>query len=305
MSPRLEWRRDSLDWPHAEYSRFVTAGHLRWHVQCFEPIQPPADGTSAANVLLVHGTGASTHSWRANAPVLSERARVLAIDLPGHGFTERPPPAGLSLPGMARRLGELLDTLDFRPDLAIGHSAGAAILVRMALDARIAPKEIVSLNGALYPFRGRAERAFPSIARALFLNPFVPRLFALGAGSDKRVARLIRGTGSTLDARGLALYGRLFASAEHAGAALGMMARWDLDALDADIKGLAVALSLVVGDQDRAVAPEQAGPLAERLSRAEVIRLEGLGHLAHEEDPIRVNDLLLARLAACRKAVRS
>ena len=39
------------------------------------------------DIVLLHGTGASTHSWRALIPLLAERYRVTAIDLPGHGFT--------------------------------------------------------------------------------------------------------------------------------------------------------------------------------------------------------------------------
>ncbi|RJS92106.1 alpha/beta fold hydrolase BchO [Salinisphaera sp. Q1T1-3] len=292
MNPRgLDWTRDRRDWPNAECSRFVSTGHLRWHVQTF------ASGRADAPcVLLVHGTGASTHSWRDTAPALSAVADVVAVDLPGHGFTERPPPNGLSLPGMARRLAALLQTMAVVPDIVIGHSAGAAILVRMALDGHIAPREIISLNGAIYPFRGTAQRMFPGIARALFLNPLVPRLFAFGAGRHARVERLIEGTGSRLDAEGIALYARLFACSGHAGSALGMMARWDLDALDAEIATLEVPLTLVVADNDRAVSPDQAAPLAARLLTAEIVHLAALGHLAHEEDPGRTNAFLRARI---------
>jgi magnesium chelatase accessory protein len=53
-------------------------------------------------VLLLHGTGASTHSWRALAPLLARRCTVVALDLPGHGFTGTPAEAeGFSLPAVA------------------------------------------------------------------------------------------------------------------------------------------------------------------------------------------------------------
>jgi len=81
MSDRLIWERDGRDWPNRSASRFVSAAGLRWHVQQF--------GTGPV-ALLVHGTGASTHSWRGLAPILAESFSVVAPDLPGHGFTEAP-----------------------------------------------------------------------------------------------------------------------------------------------------------------------------------------------------------------------
>ena len=88
----LAWSRDGATWPHHGASRFVTAAGIRWHVQ--EMGQGPV-------VLLVHGTGAATHSWRGLMPLLAQTHRVIAIDLPGHGFTQTPAPQRLTLPGMA------------------------------------------------------------------------------------------------------------------------------------------------------------------------------------------------------------
>src|ERR1700744_2846510 len=131
--------------PHREPSRFVEAAGYRWHVQIMG---------SGPIALLAHGTGAATHSWRALAPLLAKDFTVVAPDLPGHGFTESPQAYRLSLSGMAQDLAALCRTLAIKPRIAIGHSAGAAILVRMALDRSIEPSLIVSLNGAFLPFCG-------------------------------------------------------------------------------------------------------------------------------------------------------
>ena len=85
MQQRLLWERDGRQWPHREASSFTEAAGLRWHVQT---MAPPAPG--APTVWLLHGTGASTHSWRGLLPRLAQNFRVLAIDLPGHGFTGMP-----------------------------------------------------------------------------------------------------------------------------------------------------------------------------------------------------------------------
>lgn len=283
MSTPLNWDRDGRDWPNRENSRFEVAAGLRWHVQ--------QSGTGTP-LLLVHGTGASTHSWRDVAPLLSAHFEVLAVDLPGHGFTQRPSARQLSLPSMADALASLLESLKFTPSMAVGHSAGAAILCRMCLDRRISPERLVGLNAALLPFRGIAGELFPRMARILFLNPFVPYTFAKAAAKPGRVEKLIRETGSTLDERGLALYRRLFCNPSHVAATLGMMANWDLHSLVRDIAGLPLPLHLVVGERDSAVSPGDADTIAARVDGTRVSVLPGLGHLAHEEAPQKVADLL-------------
>jgi magnesium chelatase accessory protein len=288
MNRRLEWDRDGADWPHRDASRFVMAGGVRWHVQQMGR-GPPA--------LLVHGTGASSHSWRDVAPLLAEDFTVYAIDLPGHGFSSMPGPDGLSLPGMAAGLDALLGVLDARPVLAVGHSAGAAILVRMALDGRIAPRLLVSVNGALLPLHGRTRLFLPA-ARMLAGCGLAPRLFAFLAGDRAGVERLLRGTGSSIDAEGVRLYGRLVHNPGHVAGALGMMANWDLDRLAADLPRLAVPLLLIAGRNDRTIAPAAALRLRERIPGAVVELLPGLGHLAHEEQPRAVAELILRRFHA-------
>ncbi|KQQ32140.1 alpha/beta hydrolase [Methylobacterium sp. Leaf125] len=284
-SDRPQWERDGADWPNRAASRFVRAADLTWHVQEFGAPDAPV-------VLLLHGTGAATHSWAGLAPRLADHFRVVAPDLPGHGFTDPLPAGRLSLPGMAAAIRDLLRSLDLSPDLVVGHSAGAAILVRLCLDG-LAPRLLVALNGALTPFPGLASVLFPGLARMLFLNPVTPRIFAWTADRPA-VERLIRGTGSRLDARGLELYRRLFRCPGHVAGALGMMANWNLAALDREIGRLAVPTLLLVGGDDKAIAPETAFALKDRLPQARVRLIRNLGHLAHEEDPGRIADAIIA-----------
>jgi len=270
----LDWSVERGWWPHAENSSFHRAGGLRWHVQ--QMGQGPV-------VLLVHGTGASTHSWRALAPRLAEQYTVIALDLPGHGFSERAP-RRLSLPAMAASVAALVEALAVRPVLVVGHSAGAAILIRCCLDGALAPDAVISLNGALLPFRGAAGFLFPPLAKLLFLNPLTPWMVARSASDRERVVRLIRGTGSELDEAGTDLYTRLFTSPAHVAAALGMMASWDLRRFARDLPALSRPLLLIAGENDQAVDPTDAERVCRLVPDARMERLPGLGHLAHEEN---------------------
>jgi magnesium chelatase accessory protein len=203
---------------------------------------------------------------------------------------------GLTLPGMARLVAALLENLALAPDLAVGHSAGAAVALRMALDGRIAPRAVVSLNGALTPLGEEHAAFFTRAARMLVGLPFVPRLFAWRAADRAVAERLLRDTGSRIDARGVDLYARLFRRPGHLAGALRMMANWDLKPLLRDLPRLVPDLLLVVGANDRTIPPEKAARVAALVPQARIERLPGLGHLAHEERPDLVADILLRHL---------
>ncbi|MCG6205153.1 alpha/beta fold hydrolase [Rhodopseudomonas sp. HC1] len=282
----LVWSRDGADWPHREASRFVEAGGFRWHVQQMGSAGAPA-------LLLIHGTGAASHSWRGLMPLLAKDYQVIAPDLPGHGFTQAPRAHRLSLPGMAADLAALLRVLGVSPDIVVGHSAGAAIAARMCLDGAISPRLLISLNGAFLPYGGPAANFFSPLAKMLVLNPFVPSLFAWQAGSRGAVERLIGNTGSTIDAQGLKLYGKLVGNSGHVAAALRMMANWDLEPLLHALPGLKPQLVLIAADGDRAIPPSVARKVQEIQTKAVVERIPGLGHLAHEEQPQLIADLIV------------
>ena len=292
-----DWSTDGHDWPNREASRFVAAGGLRWHVQV---------AGSGPALLLLHGTGASTHSFRDLLPLLARRFTVVAPDLPGHGFTTRPTdPSGLSLPGMAAGIAALLRELAVAPQVAVGHSAGAAILCRMCLDGSLAPRALVSLNGALLPLPGLRHPAFTPLVRSVVSGDWLPRLFARRMESPSEVERLLARTGSTIDARGRELYARLSRNASHTGAALAMMGHWDTRPLEAGLPQLAVPMLLLVGARDGMILPGVALRVRGLAPRSELLQIPGLGHLAHEESPQLVADEIAGYARAQGVAVPS
>jgi putative magnesium chelatase accessory protein len=284
------WDSDGHDWPNRASSRFVEAAGLRWHVQ--EMGQGPV-------ILLVHGTGAATHSWRTLAPLLAQHFTVVAPDLPGHGFTETPPTPRLSLDAMAEDLTALLRALGHRPVLVAGHSAGAAVLARMCIDGQITPGSLIGLNGAMLPIGGVAGRFMTPFARMLAASAAVPRLFAQFASREKFVERMIAETGSALEPAGVEFYRRLTCSPGHVAAAIRMMANWKLRPLARDLPRLATKLVLVTGGNDKTIAPKDAVRVNALVPGSRVVTFPGLGHLAHEERPDEVSSLMvhLARSA--------
>ena len=289
MPPRqgLDWETDGADWPLRQYSRFVDTPRLRWHVQ----YAPHADA-QAPTVLLLHGTGAATHSWRDVFPLLGARYSVLALDFPGHAFSAVPAPSEVaslfSLPGMAAGVAQVLAQMGIVPHAIVGHSAGAAVACMLSLDGHVQPQRIVSLNGALLPLDGLAGQLFSPMAKLLAKAPFVPELFSWQAGQPAVLQRLLDGTGSRLDAQGRALYQKLIAQPAHSAGALAMMAHWDLHTFWKRLPALDTPLTLIAGERDLIVPPsvsERAAASLKRQPPPPVNRLSGLGHLAHEEQP--------------------
>ncbi len=289
MPPRqgLDWERDGADWPLRQYSRFVDTPRLRWHLQ-----YAPHSDAQAPTVLLLHGTGASTHSWRDVFPLLGVRYSVLALDFPGHAFSAVPAPSEVatlfSLPGMAAGVAQVLTQMGIVPHTIVGHSAGAAVACMLSLDGHVQPQRIVSLNGALLPLDGLAGQLFSPMAKLLAKAPFVPELFSWQAGQPAVLQRLLDGTGSRLDAQGRALYQKLIAQPAHSAGALAMMAHWDLHTFWRRLPALETPLTLIAGEQDLIVPPsvsERAAASLKRQPPPPVNRLPGLGHLAHEERP--------------------
>lgn len=278
---------DGHEWPLAAHSRFVRAGGLRWHVQILGNGPP---------MLLIHGTGASCHSWEGLAAELRCRFTLVIVDLPGHGFTDCLPRTGMTLPSLARLLGELLEALGLSPRVVVGHSAGAAIAVRMTLDRCLAPPDlIVSINGAMLPWRGVARWLFPQMARALAAGGPAAHFMSRLAGQTGAVERMLKGTGRPPPPRSTNFYRLLLQRQSHVQAALDMMAAWDLEALDSDLPGLSVPLLLIACGEDTAVPADVAFAVRDRVSTASVHYVRNLGHLAHEESPQSIAELIASR----------
>jgi magnesium chelatase accessory protein len=224
---------------------------------------------------------------------------VTAFDLPGHRFTRGEPAHGLSLRGMSDAVGALLRALSIRPLLVVGHSAGAAIAARMALDAQFAPRVLISVNGALLPFDRYPDLMFAPLARLLASVPFAPNLFCWRARDRVAVERLIASTGSVLPSEDIDLYWRLVRSPRHIAGVLRMMSQWDLGELKRKLPQLPVPLVQLVGANDRTVPPTAAQRVRALLPAARVVTLPQLGHLAHEERP----DLVAQAIGAAVEAL--
>lgn len=284
MSGRYpDWEIEGRDWPNREASRFVDAGGYRWHVQ---------EAGKGPVCLLLHGTGAATHSWRDLLPLLADRYRVIAIDLPGHGFTKTNVARKVTLESMAQSVGGLLDAMQIQPQLIVGHSAGVAIGAQLLLERKW-QIPLIGFTPALMPFPGLAARLFPSLAKIIFTNPFTGVIFSRIASTQGETGKFLRrSTGSNIDAAGERFYTRLFSKSGHCDGALRMMANWRLEPLRDRLGELLAPVLLVHAGKDAAIKTADILQAAALIPGCKTWEMAGQGHLAHEEDPTQAAQII-------------
>ena len=285
----MDWARIG-DWPLSEMSRQINGPVHRWHAQ--------EDG-EGPTLLLLHGAGGSTHSYRDLVPLLTPSHHVVALDLPGHGFTKFGARQRSGLDAMSKDVARLCVQEGWKPDAIIGHSAGAAVALQMALDVADqghTPPHVIGLNAALGEFPGLAGLIFPLMAKALAAMPFATTLFSTTSSNPNRIKSLIASTGSELDATGYDLYRQLVADKNHVDGTLKMMAQWDLRPLLRALPRYEGPVDLITGSKDATVPPSVSEGIAAQMPNATLHPVDGLGHLMHEEQPQAMAQLILSIL---------
>ncbi len=250
-------------------------------------------------IVLLHGMGASIFGFRHTIPALAERYRVLALDLPGFGYSDRPPDADYSLSGQMRVVREFMARRGVERAALLGHSMGGAIAQRLACTHPEAVSKLMLVNSA------PANRVVvPSWVAMSPLRPLLGTLgmLALQMGPWREAVLRHAVWDDTLLTRDtLEGYFRPFQIRGTARALGKMLADRARDA-DIDIPSIAQPTLLLWGEGD----PWIGLPLAEAMRRllpdARLVVIHQAGHLPLEEQPDAANEALLAFLGEERRA---
>lgn len=265
----------------------VSVGQIRWNLRRVG---------KGPVCLLIHGTGASIHTWDYLVPLLSPHYTMIMIDLPGHADTHTPARTDLSLPGIANAVHALLNKEAIRPDMIIGHSAGAAIMMQLCLVNPQPSTQLISINGAIIPFAGIAGYLFSPLARMSSTSGWMSHFFAFRARNSRNVRKLLESTGSEIDDASFERYAQLFQNPSHIAGVLRMMASWQLEKLIPQLSKLPNQVHLIASDNDRTVPLRDAYRLNQLLNHSELSVIRNKGHLVHEEDPAAVFNIIRQHL---------
>lgn len=242
------------------------------------------DANPARTVLCVHGWACSVYSYRRLMPLLAERGmRAIAIDLPGHGLSEKPDdPQLYTLDALVGCVIATLDELGIERCVLVGHSMGGPICARAAV---VAPGRVGGL--ALLAPAGFGTAWDLRILRAItprFLAPLLPNLvhrWMISTIFSVVYGPLYRPTRRDVDE---------YWAPSQFGRFLGAM--WDLlhtfewDAgLDRDFGSISVPTAILDGARDNLVVRRWVRRYSEVILGATLTVIEDCGHVVPEEAP--------------------
>ena len=253
---------------------------------------------SGPPLLLLHGLLGYAFSWRFALPALAEKATVYAVDMPGAGFSDRPPNANGSFRAHAERLLRFLDSVGVESCDLLGTSHGGAIAM---MAAALAPQRVrrLILVAPVNPWSAHGRRLAPFLSCApvswllLRLEP------CLGIVHDVLLRRLY-GDPGRIPPGTLAGYSTAFKIPGTLNYGLGVVRSWnyDLTDLESTLPGIAnIPTLLLWGSKDAAVSPDSAERLQRVFKHYVVEIFDGVGHLPYEEVPERFNSSVIGFLS--------
>jgi pimeloyl-ACP methyl ester carboxylesterase len=249
-------------------------------------------------VLLLHGWPTSSLLWRNVMPAIARTNRVVAIDLPGFGASDKPVRGRYDFPDFERAIDGVLAALGIDRVAVAGHDLGGPIAMGWALPRRDRVSAIALLNTLLYPEFSPEVVQFvtalstPGPRERLTSPEGLTEIMRLGVADPAHLPDDVLGEVlapfATADAR-LAL----------ARAGIGLSVP-RITEIAGQLSTVDVPVRVVYGEQDR-VLPDVAETFA-RLEKdipaAQVTALPHCGHFLQEDDPERVGELLAEFFAA-------
>jgi pimeloyl-ACP methyl ester carboxylesterase len=239
-------------------------------------------------VLLLHGFGASTFTWRHVAPELAQTHRVIAVDLKGFGRSDKPFDERYSVLDQAELLAQLIEDKDLRDLTIVGHSFGGGVALRLALDAndRLGSRivRLVLLDSIAYP------QQIPVFFRLLDM-PLVSQVGVrmVPPSVQTRVAlQIAYHDDSKIDPEQVEIYAAPLktAAGKHA---IVQSARQivpeDIDTLPERYKTITLPTLILWCDHDRIVPLDVGLKLRRTLPNSTLRLVEGCGHMPQEEQP--------------------
>jgi len=238
-------------------------------------------------IVLLHGTGASLHTWEGWTATLAKSRRVIAFDLPGFGLTG--PFSGQYAPDdyrgdtYARFVLDVLDALRVPRATIGGNSLGGEVAWRAAALAPARFDRLLLIDASGYAFA-------PDSVPLGFRIAYIPWVNRIGEHLLPRALVAVTLADVYADPSRIddALVDRYFELTLRDGnrRALGLrMQQLEMGAHVERLKTLALPTLVLWGTRDRLIPPDTARRFGSDIAGARVVMLDGLGHVPQEENP--------------------
>lgn len=254
--------------------RFVEVNGQAVHVEQWGSGEP---------VVLLHGFGGSTYSWRLVGPELGRQYRAVAIDLNGFGWTQRlREPEAYTLQGQARLVLGVLDALGIERVHLAGHSYGGGLAIWLA---SVHPERVASLilvDSTLPTYSTQRRRAWAGLRPvvALGLRTVLLREAFIRRGLKRSVYDQ-----SLITDEVVREYLRRLKVEGATDAYRGLTARVKTPPPAVDLASLKQPTLIIWGLQDALLASAYGSRAAEKIPGAIFVGIDRCGHLPMEERP--------------------
>ena len=267
-------------WPYSEYSKFLETDNFVWHYQLIGKPGNPI-------ILLIHGAGASSHSWANLIPKLHD-FQVLAIDLPGHRFSKIKKGIRPQHDIIVRDLIILFESLKIKPNVFVGHSIGAVIVLSLSVIYEGPLSSIVLINGALERFEGPAGTIFPLMARVFYVSPLTKYWIRLFNSAETSLRKFLSISGSNLNSKNIDYYMKLMTDEDHVTGTLAFISNWNIGDIEKKLKKVSVPTLFLAGMRDGIVNYKTSVRAHKKAFNAKIKLFESEGHLIHEVSSAKI-----------------
>ena len=282
----VEWEKISDKIAHAENSRFIEVDGATVHLQEFGEATNPT-------LILIHGYTASTYVWNRVAPLLAdENFHVIAVDLIGFGYSDKPAWFDYTIASQARIIERLMNRLGIGKATMVGSSYGGAVAATLALDYAERVEKLV-LVGAVANDEVLDNPVFKIASVPLIgeiLTPFMldskrlskMRMKKTFAPANHHLVTHERVESVTRPLKAKDAHHSVLASARN----------WDANRIGEDAH-LIKQLTLLIWGADDAIIPVRNGQnLYDAILNSRLVILKNCGHLPQEENPERFVELV-------------
>lgn len=239
----------------------------------------------ALPIVLLHGTSASLHTWDGWVRELARKRRVVRLDLPGFGLTGPFRQGDYGVDHYVRTLATFLDRLQVSQVVLVGNSFGGNVAWHAALAWPARVKRLILIDASGYPAAAKSVPIGFKLARYDWLRPFAEYL--LPPRTIEASLRDVYGDPTRVTPALVERYRDLALREGNRGALLARMKQQMTSGDWQRIADVKVPSLLLWGELDRMI-PLQLGQRFHRdIAGSELVVLEGLGHVPHEEDPVR------------------
>jgi pimeloyl-ACP methyl ester carboxylesterase len=253
---------------------------------------------SGPAVLLVHGWPTSSFLWRDVMPPIARENRVIALDLPGFGGSDKPAGADYGFGFFEEAIDAFLDVLGIEELSLAAHDLGGPVAVHWALGRPGRVKRLALLNTLVYPEFSEAVMQFLTAAS----TPGVREQLTSPQGLEAAM-RLGLADGDSLRPGVVAAVVEPFQSEEArtalAAAGIGLEPS-EFERIARELPSLKVPVRVIYGEQDRILPDiaETAARLERELAEIEVTALPDCGHFLQEESGAEIGELLAGFFSA-------